>query len=88
MNSLYDPTQPTSNIMAVDANNLNGWAMSHKMPNGDFELVSQHNCREMELLINYANVRIAIFDLGIFNHWVTKEKTTSLIFEVDLEYQP
>ena len=37
MGSLYDPTQLTSYIMEVDANNLYGWAMSQEMPDGDFE---------------------------------------------------
>ena len=71
MGSLYDPTQPTSYIMEVDANNLYGWAMSQEMPNGDFKWISKGTCCEIELLINYANGRIAIIDLGIFNHRVT-----------------
>ena len=40
----------------------------------------------MELLLNYADCRIAIFDLGLFNHRVTDEKKKSFIFEMDLEY--
>ena len=86
--SLYDPTQPTSYIMVVDANNLYNWAMSQEMPDGDFEWVSQNECREMELLMNYADGRITIFDLGIFNHRVTEEEKKSFIFEVDLKYPP
>ena len=86
MGSQYDPTQPTSYIMEVDANNLYGWAISHEMPDGDFEWVSQEECREMKLLMNYADGRIAIFDLGVFNHRVTDEEKKSFIFEVDLEY--
>ena len=58
------------------------------MPDGDFEWVSQDECREMELLMNYADGRIAIFDLGVFNHRVTDEEKKSFIFEVDLEYPP
>ena len=42
----------------------------------------------MELLINYAAGRIAIFDLGVFNHRVTDEEKKSFIFDVDLEYPP
>ena len=60
--------------------------MSQKMPDGDFEWVSQDECREMELLMNYADGRIDIFDLGLFNHRVTEEEKKSFIFEVDLEY--
>ena len=52
MGSLYDPTQPASYIMEVDANNLYNLAMSQEMPDGDFEWVSQDECREMELLMN------------------------------------
>ena len=44
---LYDPTQPTSYIMEVDANNLYGWAMCQEMPDSDFEWVIQDECREM-----------------------------------------
>ena len=67
MGSMYDPTKPTSYIMEVDANNLYGWAMSQKMPYGDFEWVSDDDCRNMEQLLNYANDRIAIFDTGLFD---------------------
>ena len=62
--------------------------MSQEMPDGEFEWVSQDECREMELLMNYADGRIAIFDLGIFNHWVTGEDKKIFIFEVDFEYSP
>ena len=86
MGSLYDLTQPTSYIMEIDANNLYGWAMSQEMPDGDFEWVSQDECREMELLMNYADGRIANFDLGLFNYRVTDEEKKSFIFEVHLEY--
>ena len=40
MGLLYDPPQPTSYIMEVDANNLYGWAMSQETPDCDFEWVS------------------------------------------------
>ena len=42
----------------------------------------------MELLLNFANGRIAIFDLGVFNHRMTDEEKKSFIFEMDLEYPP
>ena len=48
MGSLYDPLQPTSNIMKVDANNLSGWAISQEMPAGDFEWLSQDKCRDRD----------------------------------------
>ena len=74
--------------MEVDAKDLHGWAVSQEMPDGDFEWVSHYKCREMELFMNYADGRIAIFDLGVFNHRVTDKEKKSFIFEVDLEYPP
>ena len=35
----YDPEQPTSFLMYLDANNLYGWAMSQPMPIGGFQWV-------------------------------------------------
>ena len=88
MGSLYDPRLPTSYIMEVDANNLYGWAMSQEMRDGDFEWVSDDECRNLEQLINYADGRIAIFNTGLFDHWKNEEYKKSFIFEVDLEYPP
>ena len=68
MGSLYDPRQPTSYIMEMDANNLYGWAMSQEMPDGDFKWLSEEECRNMGLLLNYVDGRIAIFDTGLFDH--------------------
>ena len=73
MGSLYDPRQPTSYIMEVDANNLYGWAMSQEMSDGDFEWLSEEECRNMELLLNYADGRIAIFDTGLVDHRENEE---------------
>ena len=87
LGSLYDPTKPTSYTMEVDANNLYGWAMSQEMPDGKFEWVSANECRTMEQQLNFADGRIAIFDLGLFDHRVLDEKK-SFILEVDLEYPP
>ena len=65
MGSLYDPQQPTSYIMEVEANNLDGWAMSQEMPDDDFEWLSQDGCCDMGLLLTYADGRMAIFDTGL-----------------------
>ena len=86
MGSLYDPRLPTSYIMEVDANNLSEWAMSQEMPDGDFEWLSQNECRDMGLLLNYADGRMAIFDTGLFDHRENEEDKKSFIFEVELEY--
>ena len=74
--------------MEVDANNLYGWAMSQEMPDGDFELLSETECRDMGLLLNYADGCIAIFDTGLFDHRENEEDKKSFILEVDLEYPP
>ena len=50
LGSLYDPQQPTSYIMEVDANNLYGWAMSQEMPDGDFKWLIQDECRDIRQL--------------------------------------
>ena len=84
MGSLYDPTKPTSYIMEVDANNLYGMAMLQEMPDGKFELVNVDECHAMEQQLNFADGRIDIFDLGLFDHRMLDEKK-SFIFEVDLE---
>ena len=42
----------------------------------------------MELLMNYADGHIAIFNLGLFNHRVRDDEKKSFIFEVDLKYPP
>ena len=62
--------------------------MSKEMPDSDVEWVNQDECREIKLLMNSADGRIVIFDLGLFNHRVTDDEKKSLIFEVDLEYPP
>ena len=85
--SVYDPTKPTSYIMEVDANKLYGWAMSQEIPDGKFEWVSAAKCRNMEQLLNTADGRIAIVDVGLFDHRVLDEKK-SYILEMDFEYPP
>ena len=60
MGSLYDPRQPTSYIMEVDANNLDGWVLSQEMPDNDFEWLSENECHDIGLLLNYAGGRIVI----------------------------
>ena len=41
----------------------------------------------MKHQLNFADARIAIFDLGLLDHMVLDEKKC-FIFEVDLEYPP
>ena len=73
MGSLYDPRQPTSYIMEVDANNLYGWAMSQEMPDGDLKWLSKNECSDMGLLLNYADGCISNFDIGLFDHRENEE---------------
>ena len=61
--------------------------MSQEMPDSKFEWVSQDECRTMEQNLIFADGRIAMFDIGIFDHRVLDEKK-SFILEVDLEYPP
>ena len=68
MGSLYDQRVPTCYIMEVDSNNLYRWAISQEMPDGDFEWVSDDECRNMEKLFNFTNSCIAIFYTGLFDH--------------------
>ena len=63
--------------MEVDANDHYGWAMSHKMPDGDFEWLSNAESSEMEhRMINDVER----------NEICNQNK--SYIFEVDLDYFP
>ena len=49
------------------------------MPNGDFEWMILDEFSEIELLLNNADGRIAIFDLCIFNYRVTDEVMNSFM---------
>ena len=42
--------------------------MSQEMSDDDFEWLSQDECRDMGLLLNYPNGLMAIFDTGLFDH--------------------
>ena len=53
---------------------------------GDFEWPSQDECRDMGLLLNYANGRMAIFDTKLFDHRENEEDKKSVILEVVLEF--
>ena len=88
MGSLYDPRQLTSYIMEVEANNLYGWAISQEIPDANFEWLSDNECRNMGMILNYADGRIAIFDTLLFDHPENEENKKSLFIEVDLNYSP
>ena len=86
MGTLYNPQQPTSYIIPVDVDYLYGWAMSQEMLNGDFEFVTDDECRNIKQLLNYPDGRFAIFDTGLFDHRKNQKDKISFILEVDLEY--
>ena len=74
--------------MEVDANNLYGYAITQKMPDEVFELLSEQECQDIKLRLNAADCRITIFDLGMFDNREIEKDKKSFIFEVDLEYPP
>lgn len=49
----HDPNQPSSYITYLDANNLYGWAMSKKLPIGDYTFVNDHSRCTSEFIENY-----------------------------------
>ena len=49
----HDPNQPSSYITYLDANNLYGWAMSKKLPIGDYTFVNDHSRCTSEFIKNY-----------------------------------
>ena len=49
----HDPNQPSSHVTYLDANNLYGWAMSKKLPIGDYTFVNDHSRCTSEFIKNY-----------------------------------
>ena len=67
----YDPQQPSSYIMYLDANNLYGWAMSQPLPYAGFKWLSQTQLKQFTP--KYISKFNPNSDLGF-------------VLEVDLEY--
>jgi len=44
----YNFNEPSSYITYLDANNLYGWAMSQKLPTGNFKWITEKRCRDLE----------------------------------------
>jgi len=44
----YNSNKPNSYITYLDANNLYGWAMSQKLPTGNFKWITEKRCRDLE----------------------------------------
>ena len=53
--------------------------MSQEMPEGDFEWFSEDECRDLELLLNYADGLMAIFDTGLIDHRENEKDNEVLI---------
>jgi len=49
----YDASEPSSYITYLDANNLYGWAMSQKLPIGNFKWMTEKRCRDLEKSLNF-----------------------------------
>ena len=49
----YDNTKPSSYLMYVDANNLYGYAMSKKLPTGDFQWIEDTSIFTEDYIKNY-----------------------------------
>lgn len=75
MGSLYNPRQPISNILKVNLNNYYGMSMA--MLNGNFKWLNQDECRDMKLLLNYAD-EVSPF-LTVEYSIIKKPKTTTKI---------
>ena len=45
----YDPDQDSSYVMCLDANNLNGWAMSQPLPTGEFDWLNEEEITNLDI---------------------------------------
>ena len=70
----FDPTKPKSYIVDLDANNLYGWAMSQKLPTGNFEWLSRIELDEKYNLLTQS----------LKDYQVNTNK--GIVYEVDLDY--
>ena len=62
MGSLFQQNEENSYILYIDATNLNGEAMSHALPNGDFSWLSEDEFRAAEVSLSYSEeMRQAFF---------------------------
>lgn len=67
--SLYNLQEPfNSYILEVNTNKLFGWTILQDVQNDNFEWLSQEECRDFKLLLNYKDGRILIIYIGLFNH--------------------
>ena len=72
--SNFDESKPKSFIAYLDANNLYGWAMSQKLPTGNFKWLN-----EDQLELKYKQLTI---DPSSYN----LDSNTGIVYEVDIEY--
>ena len=45
----YDPSKPSNYLMYLDANNLYGWAMSQKMPEKEFDWMTEQQLEDFDV---------------------------------------
>ena len=61
MDDGFDPTERSSYILYVDANNLYGQAMSEPLPEGDFAWISEDECANIDWRALTADDRLGYF---------------------------
>ena len=54
----YDDGQPNNYLMYLDANNLYGWAMSQKMPCGEFDCMTEQQLRDFDVTLIEENLKL------------------------------
>ena len=45
----FDESKPTNYLMYLDTNNLYGWAMSQKLPEKEFDWMTQHQLESFDV---------------------------------------
>ena len=68
----FDPSKPSTFITYEDVNNLYGWAMSQKLPTGNFKWLTQQE--------------ISTFIKKFFNNQIDLESNIGYTLEVDIDY--
>ena len=83
MGSLFRPDEESSFILYIDATNLYGEAMTHALPTGDFNWLSEDECRAAEVSLSGSEeMREAFFRVD------PETLGWYYILQVDLEYPP
>ena len=79
MGALYNPNEPSTYLMYIDATNLYGWALSQALPYSDFEWLSDEEKLQAEATLCNENIEACI-------QFFETYENTAYILEVDLQY--